>query len=79
MRSFARFSFPVVNVSTSLFILAPLVRHTKGAQQVARRTIHDERIRQKQLLLETQKMFEEKERGLVAKLELAEESWKAER
>ncbi|CBJ29432.1 expressed unknown protein [Ectocarpus siliculosus] len=50
-----------------------------GAQQVARRTIHDERIRQKQLLLETQQRFEEKEKGLVAKLELAEESWKAER
>ncbi|CAM9419821.1 unnamed protein product [Ectocarpus sp. 13 AM-2016] len=50
-----------------------------GAQQVARRTIHNERIRQKQLLLETQERFEEKERGLVAKLERAEESWKVER
>ncbi|CAM9692262.1 unnamed protein product, partial [Ectocarpus sp. 8 AP-2014] len=50
-----------------------------GAQHVARRTIHDKRIRQKQLLLETQQRFEEKEKGLVAKLELAEESWKAER
>ncbi|CAM9741941.1 unnamed protein product [Ectocarpus fasciculatus] len=50
-----------------------------GAQQVARRTIHDERIRQQQLLLETQQKFEEKERGLVAKLQLVEETWKAER
>lgn len=79
MSSGARVGALVGNVLTSLFILAPLVHPTKGAQQVARRTIHDERIRQKQLLLETQQRFEEKERGLVAKLELAEESWKAQR
>eukprot|EP00903_Cladosiphon_okamuranus_P016387 g15112.t1 len=51
----------------------------QAAQQVARRTIRDERARANQLLVETQKKFGERELAALAKFQQAEDGWKAER
>eukprot|EP00752_Nemacystus_decipiens_P002681 g2507.t1 len=51
----------------------------QAAQQVARRTIRDERSRVSQVLAETQKRFEEREAAALKKFEQMEASWKAER
>lgn len=51
----------------------------QAAQQVARRTIRDERSRASQFLAETHKKFEEREAVALAKFEQMGETWKTER
>lgn len=54
-------------------------KNVQAAQELTLRTIRDEKARTSDLLKETQKRFEEREKEAAVKFEQAEENWRAEK